>query len=111
MTRKPATRKRRTRRTSDAREIIHDRFFRGSPEHDKLLEEALIDDHVARSIYDLRTRAGITQTELANRVGTSPSVISRLEDANYRGHSLTMLQRIAAALGKRVEVRFVSSKR
>jgi hypothetical protein len=33
-------------------------------------------------------------------------VISRLEDADYEGHSLPMLRRIAAALGKRVEVRF-----
>lgn len=108
MTRKPA---KKTKRTSDALEIIYDRFVRGSPERERLLQEILIDDHVARSIYDLRTRAGITQTELAKRVGTSPSVISRLEDANYRGHSLTMLQRIAAALDKRVEVRFVSIKR
>lgn len=100
-----------TKRTSDALEILYDRYFRGSAESEKILQEVLTDDHVARSIYALRTRAGITQTELARRVGTSPSVISRLEDANYRGHSLTMLQRIAAALDKRVDVRFVSIKR
>jgi hypothetical protein len=37
-------------------------------------------------------------------------VISRLEDADYDGHLLAMLRRIAAALNKRVEIRFVSVK-
>jgi hypothetical protein len=40
-------------------------------------------------------------------VGTTPSVISRLEDDDYEGHSLAMLCRVAAALNKRVEIRFV----
>jgi hypothetical protein len=35
----------------------------------------------------------------------------RLEDADYAGHSLSMLQRIAGALGKRVEIRFVNLKK
>ena len=46
--------------------------------------------------------------QLAKLVGTTPSVICRLEDADYEGHSLAMLRRIAAALNKRVEIRFVS---
>jgi transcriptional regulator with XRE-family HTH domain len=58
-----------------------------------------------------RTKAGLTQKELAKHVGTTPSVISRLEDADYRGHSLAMLRRIARALNKRVEIRFVSLRR
>ena len=41
-------------------------------------------------------------------LGTTNTVISRLENDDYEGHSLAMLRRIAAALGKRVEVRFVS---
>jgi transcriptional regulator with XRE-family HTH domain len=44
---------------------------------------------------------------LAKRVGTTQSVISRLEDADYEGHSLEMLQRIAKAVNKRLEIRFV----
>jgi transcriptional regulator with XRE-family HTH domain len=48
--------------------------------------------------------------ELAARVGTTPSVISRLEYDDYDGHSLAMLRRIAAALNKRVEIRFVGLK-
>jgi transcriptional regulator with XRE-family HTH domain len=45
--------------------------------------------------------------ELADRVATTASVISRIEDDDYEGHSLAMLRRIAAALSKRVEIRFV----
>src|ERR1035438_471707 len=36
-----------------------------------------------------------------------PSVVCRLEDADYEGHSLAMLRRIAEVLGKRIEIRFV----
>ena len=63
---------------------------------------------IAQMIYDARTRAGLTQAELARLVGTKQPVISQLEDANYRGHSLTMLRKIAEALGKRLRVEFVS---
>lgn len=38
------------------------------------------------------------QTQLARLIGTSQPTIARLEDADYQGHSLSMLQRIAAAL-------------
>ncbi len=62
---------------------------------------------VAQMIYDARTEAGLTQKELAKAVGTTQSVISQLESAEYHGHSLTMLGRIAKALHRRVEVRFV----
>ena len=40
-------------------------------------------------------------------VGTTVSVICRLEDADYEGHSLAMLNRIAEALNRRVEIRFI----
>ncbi|MDH3593030.1 MAG: helix-turn-helix transcriptional regulator, partial [Planctomycetota bacterium] len=61
-------------------------------------------------LYNARQDAGLTQRELAERVGTSPSVISRLEDADYYGHSLSMMRRIASALGMRIELRFVPEK-
>lgn len=47
---------------------------------------------------------------MAELVGITSSVISRLEDAEYEGHSLSMLRRIAAALNKSVEIRFVPLK-
>ena len=66
---------------------------------------------IARKIYGLRTKAGLTQQELGDRVGTSKSAICRLEDADYEGHSLSMPKRIAEALDKRVEIRFLPAKR
>jgi transcriptional regulator with XRE-family HTH domain len=96
--------------TADAVEILHRRYFEGKPEMLALLEEERIKASVAQQVYDLREAAGLTQAELAQRVGTTASVICRLEDADYAGHSLTMLRRIAAALDHRVEVRFVPAK-
>jgi len=59
-------------------------------------------------IYDARTKAGLSQTQLAALIGTKQPVIARLEHADYEGHSLTILQRIAAALHHRLEVRFIA---
>jgi len=97
--------------TTDAVEILQRRFFKGRPERLKILEEARADEEVARKIFELRTKAGLTQAQLAKLIGTTASVISRLEDADYQGHSLAMLRRIAAALNKRVEIRFVPLRR
>ena len=93
--------------TSDAVEILHRRYIAGRPDQEAALESARLNAAIAQGIYDLRTKAGLTQKQLAELVGTAHSVISRLEDADYEGHSLRMLQRISAALNRRVEVRFV----
>lgn len=65
---------------------------------------------IAQVIYAARTEAGLTQTELAKRIGTGQPTISRLEDANYGSQSLTMLWKIAEALGKELEIRFVEQE-
>ncbi len=67
-------------------------------------EQANLD--IARKIYEMRTAAGLSQAALARKVGTTQSVISRLEDADYDGHSLAILRRIASAMDRRVEIRF-----
>lgn len=97
-------------KTKDALKIL-DRVTGKDPELRRMIEDASVNAYVAQLIYDGRTSAKLTQAQLAKLVGTTQSVIARLEDADYDGHSLTMLQRIAAALDKRVEIRFVSSKR
>lgn len=71
---------------------------------------ARINFEVAQMIYDARTKAGLSQRQLAGLIGSKQPVIARLEDADYEGHSLSMLQRIAEALEQRLEMRFVSSK-
>ena len=102
--------KKKRKPTTDAVEILHRRYYEGRPDRLAALEEERANAGIARKIYNLRKKAGLTQKQLAELVGTSHSVISRLEDSDYEGHSLAMLHRIAAALNKRVEIRFVSLK-
>ncbi len=77
------------------------------PDFDRYYQEAHVNAMVAQLIYDVRKEKGLTQSELAKLVGTTQSVIAHLEDADYEGHSLSLLQRIAATLDKRVEINFV----
>lgn len=68
-------------------------------------------DEAAQIVYDARTGLGWSQSELAERAGTRQSVISRIEDSDYHGHSLTLLHRIAYAMGLEVEIRFRKFRR
>jgi ribosome-binding protein aMBF1 (putative translation factor) len=93
---------------SPALRYTYDRYIRGKPEREASYEAELANSEVASMLYELRTKAGLSQRALAKLVGTTASVICRLEDADYEGHSMAMLKRIAEALDKRVEVRLVS---
>ncbi len=93
--------------TTDALEIFDELFVKHDPEMQMLVEKARRQSAIGGQIYKIRKAAGLTQKELAKKVGgTSATVISRLENADYRGHSLTMLERIAKALGKTLDVEF-----
>jgi ribosome-binding protein aMBF1 (putative translation factor) len=92
-------------KTSNAVEIL-DRIADNDLELKKLTDEARMNAKVAQMIYDARQKAGLSQTELAERIGTKQAVISRLEDADYEGHSLSMLFKIAVALGKQIIIGF-----
>ena len=94
-------------KTTDGLEILHRLFIGNDPVKQAMLEEEMANMEIAQKIYDLREQAGLTQRQLARLIGTTASVICRLEDADYQGHSLAMLNRIAAALGKRVKIEFV----
>ena len=96
--------------TTDAIEIF-DKLFVKDDEMRGLVENARVNSDVAQQIYDLRLSRAMTQAALARLVKTTLSVISRLEDADYEGHSLTMLKRIADALGAKLSVSFESSQK
>ena len=57
-------------------------------------------------IYDLRTAAGLSQRELAERMGTTQSVISRLEEGGGARNRIDTLARVAAALGRHLILSF-----
>lgn len=72
----------------------------------KAYEEEKLNFQIACLIREKREAAGLTQSQLALLIGTKQSVISRLEDADYDGHSLGMLQKIAKALNKTLVLDF-----
>ena len=96
-------------KTTDAPTIL-DQMIGDDADMRQMIAEETLNAQVARMIYEARTAAGLTQKELAERVGTKQPVIARLEDADYAGHSLSVLHRIAAALGKELDVHFVPAR-
>jgi ribosome-binding protein aMBF1 (putative translation factor) len=77
-------------RTSDALEFLQ-RKIGSDPAFSKIVEQEREKSAVARAIYNLRMQVGLSQTELAKRVGTKQSVIARLEDGDYTSHLLSIL--------------------
>lgn len=72
--------------------------------------EALAPEYeTARELIAARTRAGLTQGEVARRMGTTQSVIARLESGR-RAPSLRTVQRYAEAVGARAVVRIERSR-
>lgn len=80
-------------------------MMKEDPELQEMVRESALNAQVSQIIYNARKQAGLTQKQLADLVGTTQSVIARLEDADYEGHSLSMLARIAAALNQKVEIK------
>lgn len=92
---------------NDALPMI-DRLFGVEPGWADAVARAEVDCRVAEAIFALRERHGLTQKSLAAQARTTQSVVARLEDADYTGHSLRMLVRIATAVGERLKVSFVA---
>jgi ribosome-binding protein aMBF1 (putative translation factor) len=72
---------------------------RKSASYRKAFARTLHQIDLAMLVREMREESGFTQSELAKKVGTTQSVIARLEDAEYTGHSLAMLERIATVCG------------
>jgi len=91
--------------TKDFAKIIRERL-KQDPVLTEAVEEADFNVEIALQIYTARDEAGLTQEELAEQIDTRQSAISRMEDADYGRHSLSMLKRIAKALNKRLHIEF-----
>lgn len=74
------------------------------PEFKKRFEQAGEAWEVALQLAVLRKARGISQKQLADKIGTSQQQISRLESPSYQGHSLSMLRRVVEALGGSLKV-------
>jgi len=96
--------------TTNAVKILKKRFG-DSPERRAEITEEKAKFSAACIIHEARKRTGLTQKELAARINTKQSVISRLENADYDGHTLVMLKKVADALDMNLEVSFEPKKK
>jgi ribosome-binding protein aMBF1 (putative translation factor) len=92
---------------SEALQAAYEEIIGDEQQRQADFEQELVNVEAAQLIYDMRTKAGLSQRELARRIGTTASVICRLEDADYEGHTLAAVRRIATALNRRLELRAV----
>lgn len=61
---------------------------------------------LSEKIAELRHKAHYTQEELAEKIHTTRSAISRYENADYNRYSMALLTRIARVCGAEIEIRF-----
>lgn len=66
--------------------------------------DARVCNEIAVDLYDLRTKANITQKELAKKLGVQQSNISRWEQAGYQGYKVKMLAKLVRTLGGKLTV-------
>jgi ribosome-binding protein aMBF1 (putative translation factor) len=81
------------------------RRSRKSAAYRKVFSRTVQQIDMALLVREMREDSDLTQTELAKKIGTTQSVIARLEDAEYTGHSLPILERIAAVCGVNLKLR------
>ena len=83
---------------------------------DKLLEDKKFREEfeweyknliISEKIAQLRQKARLTQEQLAQKVHTTKSAISRYENNEYQGYSVSLLQKIASACGADLRISFV----
>ena len=93
--------------TRDLLKMIDRRFFEGRPERLAELELARATAAIARKVYDLREKAGLSRRTLARRVGITQSALRRLEEDDFGSQSLEVLRKTAHALGQTVDIRLL----
>jgi ribosome-binding protein aMBF1 (putative translation factor) len=93
-------------KTNDALKILQ-KMTSEDPEMEEMIKESSFNAQLAQLIYSARTQAGLTQQQLADRIEIKQSVIAELEDAEYEGNSLLIMQKIARVLNQRLEVNLI----
>jgi ribosome-binding protein aMBF1 (putative translation factor) len=90
-------------RTSRASAILRKR--RGdNPEREVHVQEELAKLRLYQLVARMREESGLSQEDLARRMGTKQSVISRLESGDYNSITITTLIKAAAATGHRLRI-------
>ena len=94
------------KKTTDGIKIL-ERIIGDDTELQQMYELAKVNVQVAQLIYDARTEAKLSQTALAQMIGTTQSTIACLEEADYEGDSMLMLNRIAQALNHKIKITLI----
>lgn len=99
----------------DYRPVVHDHeaFLKRALKRKGFEEayESLGDEYLlVRELLEARARAGLTQEEVAESMGTTKSAVSRLESAGKHSPSVTTLKKYAHAVGCKIEIRLVPSE-
>ena len=83
---------------------MHKKWMK-EPKYRKAYEDLEEEFALSRAVIHARNRAGLTQEELARRMGTTQPVVARLESGRTRP-SMRTLERLADATGSRLLIRF-----
>lgn len=95
------------KRIKDDLERYIEKALKRDPSLKERLERAGQAWDIAFQISDLRARAGLTQMQLAELVGTKQSNIARIESADYTGYTFKTLEKVTKALKARLEIKIV----
>ena len=87
-----------------ADKLLEDKNFR------EKFEEEYKNLIISEKIAQLRHKAHLTQEELAQKIHTTKSAISRYESNEYQGYSISLLQKIAFACGADLKIAFVPKR-
>jgi ribosome-binding protein aMBF1 (putative translation factor) len=96
----------RKRASRSASQILFDRLYRGKSERIAGLKRTREELALGRKIRALREARGLSQAQLAKALRTQGPAISRIEDADYDGHSLRILRKIADYFDQTLVVSF-----
>ena len=101
----------RKRATTVAADAWLDGLVHESPAFQAQVEEELAAIDVAQDLVALRESRGLSQVQLADRLGMTQSAIAQLESAQPKTVELRTLVRVATALGARVDVSIRTARR
>ena len=97
--------------STDGLEILHETLYAGHPDRLAALEQARLDDDLSRRMRSLRENAGLTRAQLARRLRVTARFVADLEEAAVEANYLFWLQRVAASVSKRIQIRCLPLRR
>jgi predicted XRE-type DNA-binding protein len=74
--------------------------LRSNPEYEAIYEEESAKSELWIQLVEARQASGLTQAQLAERLGVSQAQVSRMERRGYDAYTLNSLRRYVAALGE-----------